>query len=496
MRKRFGLDLSLGLAHDVATDGAAPRALRAQEDGHRSQLLQEASPAVHVALDRVDRGLAVQLCSGRGCRPTRAGAGWAMASLSSRSASLSPSLAPRASRMLTNLALAARLSPKLPVVYEAHDARQRAAEVAQRRQARAAAAGFGELALVELLQVRKLRLHVQVAVVLGRGSPGLLLLGAGRSGRLRHRVQRRRLLCRGRSCFFSAVFALFRRRTRLPAVAELRELPEDARRLVKLEPDLDRAPLAVLARQRVRGPTASRRRYRRRADWGSAPRRDSSPTASRCRRDTGSSCGCICEGQKRQISAPVLCTQQQQARCRHTGACVPVPLALDVARRHLEQAVGAEVGDDLLYYAARTADLVAVLAVQQVLERVQAVVGADARGSKVRSSSPSPSVDAGEDAEVASAGRDTVETSEQGHWMYVYGDRDDISAATSSGRYAVVMDNPARQVCLRCPAFTTCRTQGRSRAAESAAQKKNPSSIGANNYGVLRREPSQRQRGL
>lgn len=56
-----------------------------------------------------------------------------------------------------------------------------------------------------------------------------------------------------------------------------------------------------------------------------------------------------------------------------TGACelvAPISVALDVAPRHLEQAVGAVVCDNLLSYTPGTSDLVAVLAVEQVLEGI------------------------------------------------------------------------------------------------------------------------------
>jgi hypothetical protein len=53
----------------------------------------------------------------------------------------------------------------------------------------------------------------------------------------------------------------------------------------------------------------------------------------------------------------------------------PIPFTPYVAERHLEQAARAVVRDQLLRDAARTPDLVAVLAVEQILQRIQAVVG-------------------------------------------------------------------------------------------------------------------------
>jgi hypothetical protein len=67
--------------------------------------------------------------------------------------------------------------------------------------------------------------------------------------------------------------------------------------------------------------------------------------------------------------------------CRVVLLHAPVALALQVAAGNLEQAARAVVGHDLLGDAARTPDLVAVFAVHQVLERVQAVVGP--RGARV-----------------------------------------------------------------------------------------------------------------
>lgn len=56
-----------------------------------------------------------------------------------------------------------------------------------------------------------------------------------------------------------------------------------------------------------------------------------------------------------------------------SGLAAPVPIALDVAPRHLKQTVGAVICDDLLGNTPGTANLVAVLAVEQVLEGVEAV---------------------------------------------------------------------------------------------------------------------------
>lgn len=52
----------------------------------------------------------------------------------------------------------------------------------------------------------------------------------------------------------------------------------------------------------------------------------------------------------------------------------PISITLDIATRHLKQAIGAVVCHDFLCYTSRAPDLVAVLAVEQVLERVQTVV--------------------------------------------------------------------------------------------------------------------------
>ena len=54
----------------------------------------------------------------------------------------------------------------------------------------------------------------------------------------------------------------------------------------------------------------------------------------------------------------------------------PVALALQRTARHLKEAVWTVVDDNLLINTARTADLVAVVAVHEVFERKQAVVGA------------------------------------------------------------------------------------------------------------------------
>lgn len=62
--------------------------------------------------------------------------------------------------------------------------------------------------------------------------------------------------------------------------------------------------------------------------------------------------------------------------------CEPVAIALDVATRDLEQTVGTVVGDDLLCYTPRTADLVTLDTVEEVLERVEAEVGT--RSSRVK----------------------------------------------------------------------------------------------------------------
>lgn len=52
------------------------------------------------------------------------------------------------------------------------------------------------------------------------------------------------------------------------------------------------------------------------------------------------------------------------------GAVAPIPIALDIATRHLEEAIGTVVRDNLLCYTPWTPDLVAVFAVEQILERV------------------------------------------------------------------------------------------------------------------------------
>lgn len=56
------------------------------------------------------------------------------------------------------------------------------------------------------------------------------------------------------------------------------------------------------------------------------------------------------------------------------GAVAPISITLDIAARHLKQAIGTVVRDNLLCYTPWTPDLVAVFAVEQVLERVQAIV--------------------------------------------------------------------------------------------------------------------------
>lgn len=63
------------------------------------------------------------------------------------------------------------------------------------------------------------------------------------------------------------------------------------------------------------------------------------------------------------------------------GGHAPVPIALDVAPRDLKEAGGAVIGDNLLGYAPRAADLVAFDTVQEVFERVQTEVGT--RGARV-----------------------------------------------------------------------------------------------------------------
>lgn len=60
---------------------------------------------------------------------------------------------------------------------------------------------------------------------------------------------------------------------------------------------------------------------------------------------------------------------------------VPVAIALDVAPWHLKKTVGAVICDDLLCNTPGTANLVAVLAVEQVLQGVKAI--GRARGSRV-----------------------------------------------------------------------------------------------------------------
>lgn len=52
------------------------------------------------------------------------------------------------------------------------------------------------------------------------------------------------------------------------------------------------------------------------------------------------------------------------------GVVAPIPVTLDVATRHLKQAIGTVVRDDLLCYTSWTSNLVTVFAVEQVLERV------------------------------------------------------------------------------------------------------------------------------
>lgn len=59
----------------------------------------------------------------------------------------------------------------------------------------------------------------------------------------------------------------------------------------------------------------------------------------------------------------------------------PVPIAFDVAPRHLKETAGAVVGDSFLCYTPRAPNLVALHAVEEVFEGVQAEVGA--RGARV-----------------------------------------------------------------------------------------------------------------
>ena len=60
---------------------------------------------------------------------------------------------------------------------------------------------------------------------------------------------------------------------------------------------------------------------------------------------------------------------------RENWGTLPVAFALDVATRHLKQTGRAVESHNLLGHAAWTSYLVAVLAVEQVLQRVQTVVG-------------------------------------------------------------------------------------------------------------------------
>lgn len=62
----------------------------------------------------------------------------------------------------------------------------------------------------------------------------------------------------------------------------------------------------------------------------------------------------------------------------------PVSIAFNIASRHFKQTVRAIVCDYLFSYASWTTDLVALDAVEEVFERVQAKVGA--RGSWVKGS--------------------------------------------------------------------------------------------------------------
>lgn len=52
---------------------------------------------------------------------------------------------------------------------------------------------------------------------------------------------------------------------------------------------------------------------------------------------------------------------------------VPVPIALDIASRHLKQTVRAVICNNLLGYTSWAANLVAVLAIEQVFEGVEAI---------------------------------------------------------------------------------------------------------------------------
>lgn len=63
---------------------------------------------------------------------------------------------------------------------------------------------------------------------------------------------------------------------------------------------------------------------------------------------------------------------------------LPVAFTAQVTAWDLEQAVRTEVGDNFFGHAPRTADLLAVLAIQEVFDRIEAVVGA--RGTRVECS--------------------------------------------------------------------------------------------------------------
>lgn len=102
------------------------------------------------------------------------------------------------------------------------------------------------------------------------------------------------------------------------------------------------------------------------------------------RRGIGSNCGCTYEAVSNQIHAEI--DNLRSGRFMgNDGAtwlyelAVPVAVALDVAPWHLKQTVGAVICDYLLGNTPGTADLVAVLAVEKVLEGVKAI--SRARGS-------------------------------------------------------------------------------------------------------------------
>lgn len=96
------------------------------------------------------------------------------------------------------------------------------------------------------------------------------------------------------------------------------------------------------------------------------------------RQGIGSNFGCTYETVSDQIRKDMytLYSGRYMRMTARRGAhelAVPVAIALDVAPWHLEQTIGAVICNDFLGNTPGAADLVAVLAVEQVLEGVEAI---------------------------------------------------------------------------------------------------------------------------